>query len=173
MNGFLLLIPFFLIRFGIMFMLNKGAIRRAAHFPPMAGNEMLTYWVYQFSNVAIFAWIFFGAIKVAFSWPFYIGLGFYLVGLILCAVSVLNFAAPSSEGFNCNGLYRYSRNPMYVSYFIFFVGCALLTQSLVLCGMVLIFQLSAHWIIIAEERWCVETFGKEYRQYMKEVRRYV
>ena len=43
MNGFLLLIPFLLIRFGIPSILNKGAIQRAAHFPPMFGNEKLAY----------------------------------------------------------------------------------------------------------------------------------
>lgn len=56
---------------------------------------------------------------------------------------------------------------------IYFIGCALLTQSLALYGVVLIFQISSHWIIISEERWCIEKFGKEYKQYMKEVRRYI
>ena len=39
MNGFLLLIPFFLIRFGLLSFLNKQALPRAAHFAPMRGRE--------------------------------------------------------------------------------------------------------------------------------------
>jgi len=38
MNGFLLLIPFFLIRFGLLSFLNKQALPRAAHFAPMRGR---------------------------------------------------------------------------------------------------------------------------------------
>lgn len=49
----------------------------------------------------------------------------------------------------------------------------LLTQSRILLGVVLIFQISAHWIILAEERWCIEKFGTVYKQYMKSVRRYI
>ncbi len=32
---------------------------------------------------------------------------------------------------------------------------------------------AAHWIILAEERWCVESFGESYREYMGSVRRYI
>ncbi len=62
---------------------------------------------------------------------------------------------------------------MYVAYFVYFVGCALLTQSMVLLGTVIAFQVSAHWIILSEERWCLERFGEEYQRYSKKVRRYL
>lgn len=39
------------------------------------------------------------------------------------------FAPPCKNGFHDNGLYRYSRNTMYLAYFIFFIGCAMLVQS--------------------------------------------
>lgn len=44
MNGFLLSIPFFLIRFGLLALLNKKAILRAARFPPCYGKEKIAYW---------------------------------------------------------------------------------------------------------------------------------
>jgi protein-S-isoprenylcysteine O-methyltransferase Ste14 len=37
----------------------------------------------------------------------------------------------------------------------------------------LVFQISSHWIILSEERWCVKQFGDEYIDYMKRVRRYI
>lgn len=173
MKGFLLLIPFFLIRFGLLSLLDKGAVKRAAYFAPLSGNEIAAYWVYQISNLAIFIYICFLMVRIEFSWIFCAGLIIYVSGLMLCAVSIMNFAKPSDGGLNCNGFYRFSRNPMYVSYFIYFAGCALLTQSLLLFGFVLIFQISSHWIILSEEKWCIEIFGEEYRQYMKTVRRYI
>lgn len=62
---------------------------------------------------------------------------------------------------------------MYVAYFICFSGMALLTRLWVLFGLVLIFQISAHWIILAEERECIQKFGDSYEKYMREVRRYI
>ena len=32
----------------------------------------------------------------------------------------------------------------------------------------MLFQISAHWIILAEERWCIQKFEEAYREYMKE-----
>jgi protein-S-isoprenylcysteine O-methyltransferase Ste14 len=49
----------------------------------------------------------------------------------------------------------------------------LLTQSILLFATLVIFQISAHWIIQSEERWCVQEFGEEYIEYMKKVRRYI
>lgn len=170
--GFLLLIPFILIRFGLLSILNKDAMTRAAYFPPLLKQEKAAYWVYQISNAAIFLCMFFLKVKVTPPILFYTGAAVYSVGTILLAVAVINYAAPSESGINQNGLYRLSRNPMYVAYFIFFIGCTLLTQSLLLIGFVLIFQITAHWIIRSEERWCIARFGGAYLQYMKKVRRY-
>lgn len=36
--GFLLLLPFFLIRFGLLALLNQEAVRRAAYFAPIIGH---------------------------------------------------------------------------------------------------------------------------------------
>lgn len=173
MNAILLLIPFFLIRFGIMSATDKGAIKRAAHFAPLLGIKRSAYYIYQISNAAIFIYLCFLTIHLDFSWQFWVGLVCYVTGLILCTVSVINFAKPSDTGINTSGIYSFSRNPMYLSYFVYFIGCALLTHSLILCGPVLVFQISAHWIILAEERWCREKFGEEYTDYMKKVRRYI
>ena len=173
MNGFLLLIPFLLIRFGVLSHLDRAAVKRAAFFAPMAGKEIAAYWIYQLSNAAIFIVLFFLKVPIDFSWQFWSGTLFYLLGLVLCTASVIDFAAPSGEGLNQNGLYRFSRNHMYLSYFILFMGCALLTHSVLLGGIDIIFQLSSHWIILSEERWCIGRFGDAYRQYMKRVRRYI
>ena len=172
MNGFWLHIPFLDIRFLLMFIINKEAIQRAAHFAPVQGNEKIAYYIYQILNTIIFIYLFFLSIKIDFSWVFYIGAIFYVLGLCLCAVSIVSFSSPNDTGINKNGIYKISRNPMYVSYFVCFIGMALLTQSLMLLILVLIFQISAHWIIISEELWCIEKFGTDYKEYMKKVRRY-
>ena len=173
MNGFILLLPFFLIRFGFLSLLNKKAVQRAAHFAPVQGKEVIAYWIYQISTVGIILYPLFLHIKVDFSILFCAGLIFYGVGLVALFITIINFSFPNDIGLNTKGIYRFSRNPMYVSYFFYFVGMALLTLSVLLFCMVLIFQISAHWIILAEERECIKKFGISYEQYMKKVRRYL
>ena len=104
---------------------------------------------------------------------FYAGIALYCAGSILLVLSIINFAFPSTSGMNQKGIYRCTRNPMYVAYFIIFLGCVLITQSIVLFAFVLVFQITAHWIILGEERWCADKFGSEYIRYMNKTRRYI
>ena len=100
MNGFLLLIPFFLIRFGLLALLNKKAILRAARFPPCCGKEKIAYWVYQVSNVAIFVMLLFLSVPLSISRQAIAGWIGYSAGLLLCTVSVIHFAFPAPNGLN-------------------------------------------------------------------------
>ncbi|QHQ59790.1 phospholipid methyltransferase [Anaerocolumna sedimenticola] len=172
MNAFLTVIPLILIRFGLLSLLDKEALKRAALFAPMIGKEKVALWFYQISNILIFVYLCFLKIKTDPYW-FYVGLAIYGLGVLLCLVSVLNFAKPAENGINLKGLYQLSRNPMYLVYFIYFLGCSLLTRSLILLAILFVFQISAHWIILSEERWCVKKFGQEYIDYMNKVRRYI
>ncbi len=172
MNAFLTVIPLILIRFGLLSLLDKEALKRAALFAPMIGKEKVALWFYQITNILIFVYLCFLKIKTDSYW-FYVGLAIYGLGVLLCLVSVLNFAKPAKNGINLKGLYQLSRNPMYVAYFIYFLGCSLLTRSLILLAILFVFQISAHWIILSEERWCVKKFGQEYIDYMNKVRRYI
>ncbi len=172
MHAFLLLVPFILIRFVLLNILDKEALRRAAFFAPLIGKERVAYLFYQISNSLFFVYLCFLKIRTEPYW-FYAGLVIYGLGALLCIISVSNYAKPSENGINLKGLYQVSRNPMYVAYFIYFLGCVLLTQSLILLAILLIFQITAHWIILSEERWCIERFGQEYLNYMSKVRRYI
>lgn len=170
--AFLLVIPLILIRFVFLSILDQEALKRAAFFAPLIGNEKVAYWIYQISNISIFIYLCFLKITSDPNWRD-IGLAIYGLGTALCVVSTFDFAKPSESGINLNGIYRVSRNPMYIAYFIYFLGCVVLTQSFILLVILLVFQISAHWIIRSEERWCIKKFGEEYMNYMNKVRRYL
>lgn len=44
--GLFLLLPFFLLRFGLLARLDREAIGRAARFAPLEGGERVAYWIY-------------------------------------------------------------------------------------------------------------------------------
>lgn len=173
MMGLLLIIPFFFIRFFLLSFFSQNALLRAAYFAPLNKNEYIAYYIYQISNVFLFIYMLFLNVNIDFSWQFYTGLFIYIFGILLLTISIVQFALAEDEGLNTKGIYRLSRNPMYISYFVYFIGCVLLTQSFLLLLIVMIFQISAHWIILSEERWCVQQFQERYIEYMKEVRRYI
>ncbi len=172
MNAFLIMIPIILIRYGLLNVINKEALKRASFFAPLVGKGKVAFWVYQITTAFILLYLLLLKIKTDSVW-FYVGLIIYSLGLILYAVSIINYAKPKMNGINLNGLYQVSRNPMYVAYFIYFLGCVFLTRSWVLLALLISFQISAHWIILSEERWCIKEFGEEYIKYMNKVRRYI
>ena len=172
MNAFLTIIPLILIRYGLLGIINKEALKRAGFFAPLIGKEKVAFWVYQITTILILLYLLVLKVRTDTNW-FYIGVIVYSLGIVLYTVSIINYAKPKMSGINLNGLYRVSRNPMYIAYFIYFLGCVFLTHSWILFVLLIIFQISAHWIIISEERWCIKEFGEEYIKYMNKVRRYI
>lgn len=169
----LLLIPFFLLRFGLLSALDRGALPRAAHFPPRRGGEGAAYVLHQLSTAALLVIPFFSEVHLTPLWRFGTGAALYIAGLAWLAMAVWAFAAPDGDGVCRRGVYRWSRNPMYLAYFVYFLGYSLLTASWAMGAALALFQLSAHRLILAEERWCLAQFGAPYAAYLQKVRRYL
>ncbi|AMC93862.1 hypothetical protein AOC36_07655 [Erysipelothrix larvae] len=169
MVGLLLIAPLFVIRYGVLGHISKDAIHRAAHIAPPKDNERFAHLMNQFSVVffCIAAW-FMSLKKSVFFYP---GIIIYSIGIILYLCATIAFAKPNKKGINQTGIYAYSRNPMYGSQFLVMLGCGLITHSIILITLTLLFQISGHWVILAEERWCLEQFGFDYQEYMQKTRR--
>ena len=172
MNAAFLLIPIVVARYGLMPFLGKKANKRASFFPPLKDNEKMAYWVYQITTMLLLITLFFFEIRFK-SLLNFIGLVIYALGFIYYIVSIGQFAKPNQQGLNIKGVYRYSRNPMYVSFFLFFLGITLIIEFWLYLVILLVFQISVHYLILSEERWCMETFGEDYKKYIQHVRRYI
>ena len=172
MNAFWTVIPIILIRYGLLSVISKEGPNRASFFAPLLGKEKVAYWIYQISTALILLLLLLLEIRTDSVW-FNIGLIIYISGIVLYAISIVNYANPKKNGINVSGLFRISRNPMYMAFFICILGCVVLTHSLTLFGLLIVFQISSHWIILSEERWCMKKFGEVYIEYMNRVRRYL
>ena len=72
------------------------------------------------------------------------------------------------------GLYRYIRHPSYTGTFITILGYGLaLTNWLSLIVMLVLPGLAYEYRMRVEERMLIETFGEEYREYMKRTKRII
>lgn len=172
LNGLILVLPIILIRFFLLSLLNKDAVKRAAFFPPTKGIEKVAYLVNILSTLSLLVVPFFLKINLHGLLGF-LGIGILTLGLIFYIIAIIQFARPDTIGLNTTGLYSISRNPMYVAFFLYFLGCCMLTSSLLLLIILTVFQISVHFLIISEERWCKDQFGETYSAYMEKVNRYI
>ncbi len=118
------------------------------------------------------------SLRAAVSWGL-AGLGVLAVALGMVAfrrakttINPVNIEAASSVV--TSGIYRYTRNPMYVGLTLALVGWALhLWLRFVLVGPVLFVLYITRFQIIPEERVLRSKFGEEYRKYQERVRRWI
>lgn len=72
------------------------------------------------------------------------------------------------------GVYGYSRNPMYLSLLLLNSGIAVIRSSIgVLISVPVLYFLLLFLAIKPEERYLAEKFGKEYKDYLTRVRRWL
>ena len=71
------------------------------------------------------------------------------------------------------GVYTISRNPMYFSMFLIFVGISLACASWLFLLLTIIWIIIADIGIVGEERICLETYGDSYREYMDRTPRWI
>lgn len=70
------------------------------------------------------------------------------------------------------GIYRYSRNPAFLGFDLFYIGFSLAFCSIELCALSLISILLLHFQILQEETYLPDLFGREYDEYKKKTPRY-
>jgi protein-S-isoprenylcysteine O-methyltransferase Ste14 len=102
-----------------------------------------------------------------------------LLGIFLSIISILNLGASTRLGlptertvFKTNGLYRFSRNPMYVGFNLITISSMLFHASILVFAMGIFSICVYHLIILAEEKYMEGQFGQEYLKYKSKVRRY-
>src|ERR1700688_3982119 len=87
-------------------------------------------------------------------------------------INPVNIGAASS--IVTSGVYRYTRNPMYVGFALMLVGWAVhMAVPLTLAGPAVFILFIARFQIIPEERVLTSKFGEEYRKYQERVRRWL
>ena len=84
---------------------------------------------------------------------------------------------PSNEkpgAFVVTGPYRFTRNPMYLGMVAILTGSAVTIATLPgFIATVVFFMIINYWIIPLEERSMEATFGEQYLEYKKQVRRWL
>lgn len=117
------------------------------------------------------------------AWPnIWIGVGVGVLGFVLIAVATFRFASDGADVrpetptdvVVTTGIYRFSRNPIYLGMFIAMIGAAIGFDTLWIAIMLVPFYTVIHYGVVAREEAYLEAkFGEAYAVYKSAVRRWL
>jgi protein-S-isoprenylcysteine O-methyltransferase Ste14 len=110
-----------------------------------------------------------------------IGVVLVTAALLLFAFAFLSFGNSWRVGLDTrtpgalvtSGTFAFSRNPIFVSLDLWFIGIFLINGTLIFLIFALLAAAVLHWQMIREEKFLTELYGERYREYFARTARYV
>jgi protein-S-isoprenylcysteine O-methyltransferase Ste14 len=103
-----------------------------------------------------------------------------VIGLIIVTLSLIDLGKSTRLGLptektilKTNGIYRFSRNPMYFGFNLLTIASMLYWINIIVIILGIYSIITYHLIILGEEKFLEERFGDEYFSYKNKVRRYI
>ncbi len=140
--------------------------------PPFNEKEEKLYGISQLAIWASNIYSVFLPLKLDTVW-FYAGLSTFLLGMVFTLLAGTSLDATPLDRPATKGLYRISRNPIYLGCFLIYIGAG------IACASWLFLLLTAIWVVLydlliaPEERWCLEKYGDAYREYMNRTPKWI
>jgi protein-S-isoprenylcysteine O-methyltransferase Ste14 len=173
-NAWILLLSYllsFVVRYVLYRLRGQKGLGRPIT-PPLNKKEHKLDVIGTLIFLASVIYSFFLPLKLGTAW-LYIGLIVYLFGMILNIVAGENLVNTPMDRPATKGLYRISRNPIYLSTSLMFIGMGIACASWLWLLLGAINTILQHILIASEERWCLEKYGDAYREYMNRTTRWI
>jgi protein-S-isoprenylcysteine O-methyltransferase Ste14 len=176
-NAWILWIILFLTMIIPNFFMSKEAkirTNKAAQFVPF--NKKIEKVLALSTHVIImpFSMIYsiFLPLQMGTAW-LYIGLVVFILSLVISLMSTISFANTPVDKPVTSGIYRISRNPIYLSGFLMFIGISIATVSWIifLCGI--LWLVLFHIVLPSEEHFLLEKYGDSYHEYMDKTPKWI
>jgi protein-S-isoprenylcysteine O-methyltransferase Ste14 len=170
-NAWILVIPMLIIFF---FEVRATAAResgKSGDFQLTRKENILIYAIFlpMFSS---FIYAIFLPLQLGTTW-LYSGLLIYLFGMVFIIVGVLNFATSPKDKVITTGLYRFSRNPVYMGMLLMQIGVGIACSSWLYLLLTVMLMILLNAILSSEERYCLYRYGDDYRKYKKRTSRWI
>lgn len=149
--------------------------------PPGRGS-----WQYLLTWVGFYAVCAINVLLLLMDWDswvfpsplrFIVGVPLVVLGGLLAFWGVVTVGWKNTTGlrggFVSAGPYRFTRNPQYLGDIVFFVGVSVIANSVLLWTTHLLLSLCFVVTPLAEEPWLEEQYGDSYREYRRQVPRFL
>jgi len=170
-NAWILTLTYFMVPPLLMALINREALKKSERAPLSGTLRKIHPYITAIYFLALIYSIFL-PLKFGAAW-FYAGLAVYLVGLVMYIIAWVNFDITPLDEPVFNGLYRYSRHPMYLSQFLVLIGVGIATASWFFLLFAIVYTIFSLFRAIHEERLCLEKYGNSYREYMNRTPRWI
>ena len=172
-NAWILMLPLIIASvFGARIFVKRGSEEES----DLTGRERMLEGVcfacMHLLVVASYVYSVFLPLKLGTAW-FYVGLFIYLPGILTLIVAILNFATTPVDEPVTQGIYRFSRNPMYVGEFLVNIGIGVSCLSWIFFLVAVVVAVLQQNIVVAEERFCLKKYRDQFREYMDRTPRWI
>ena len=142
-------------------------------WPSYARSErILAYSAYLFIMPVAGVYSIFLPLKLGTMWS-YVGLPICFLGGVMNILACASIAgSPPAEPVTKGG-YRISRNPLYLSAFLMYLGISITCASWVFLLFAVLWMLIWYIVLPSEERFLLEQYSDVYRQYMDRTPRWI
>jgi len=140
--------------------------------PPFNEKEEKLYGISQLAIWASNIYSVFLPLKLNTGW-FYAGLSIFLLGMVFTFLAGISLDATPMDRPATKGLYRISRNPIYLGCFLIYIGIGIACASWLFLLLTAIWMVLYDVLIAPEERWCLERYGGAYREYMNRTPKWI
>jgi protein-S-isoprenylcysteine O-methyltransferase Ste14 len=114
-------------------------------------------------------------------YPGWVGIVLCTLALVIMILSLVSFGNSFRVGIDeqkadelvTTGMFAISRNPIYVSFNLFFTGQFLVHRNIMMLLSIVCFALLIHRQILREEKFLKSHYGADYADYCRKVRRYL
>jgi protein-S-isoprenylcysteine O-methyltransferase Ste14 len=154
--------------------INKEAYKKLGTLPDMklSKREKVIGNIANIITAIAFLYAIFLPFKLGTAW-FYIGLFIFLLAVALLITAVISVIATPIDSPVTEGIYRYSRHPLYFSCLLALIAIGIATASWIILLAGILFFILVNFITGSEERYCKEKYGDTYIKYLKKVPRWI
>jgi len=171
LNGWIMICPLYLIYGILLKTFPKDVVARLYDRSGRSKRHKVIILIGSLLAFIYFVLIIFTPLKIG-SGVFIVGIIVFLFGLTGFVIALFNFKNAPSDHPSTSGLYRISRHPQQLMFFIAFIGVCLAIGSWIALFIQLLSSIFLHSRIVAEEKACLAHYGELYQNYMKNVPRY-
>ena len=104
---------------------------------------------------------------------FYLGLFLWAIGIIIVSSTSMSWIKTPENKLVTIGMYKYSRNPMYISFFFTYIGIGLISNSWIFLIITFVYIMIIMLEVKNEEKLCLKKYGDKYKNYMKKTPRWI
>jgi protein-S-isoprenylcysteine O-methyltransferase Ste14 len=169
-NAWILIIPLIIFWIGgVKFLFSK---RMPDYAPPSKKKDKILSSLMVIIMFGSFIYSIFMPLKLETIW-FSVGLIVYVVGLVLIAITMINFTTTPMNKPVTKGVYSYSRNPMFIGWFLLYFGIAIACISWIYLLLTLFFILITVYLSPLEEAITLDHYGNTYKEYMERTPKWI